>query len=960
METSSSTPLWIKGMAGSGKSTLMKLLVHNAYTKDSDEVIRIAFFFNARGEDSEKTVLGMFKSLLHQLINHKLARELLPEDSSFFINAWNIPSNLTEQYQWSIGELRNLFRATIAALSSVQIHCFIDALDEGIDCTEIKDMVNFMVSIRPANLKLCFASRPYMKLSLPGTKELELDKLAKHNQDISIYIRTALQIDDEKKAQDLQKQILRKASGIFLWARLVVERLNQDYEANPNSDLAETVHSLPRDLGKRFMDGLWRGAPVSKELVLCFQLLLFSCKTLQSEQLYQAITSVIHKETFVKSQQRTKNQIESYLSKLTRGLTEALDNDRVQFIHESVRDYLLRDDGILEFEPRLTHNISGLSHAKLSQVCRDYFIRVDDISQANLKGAHTPMKFAFLDYSLRFALQHSDTAASYGIRQNNFLQAFPFSNWVEQTYNCLYSDPANSSKMWGPFLRKPLDHIGSELHILAALDLSHLLINHLANNPESRLSMIAHGADGKSTTRPSPLTLAFQGESKHAISAFFDFELKQLESSSSSYAKLLKVRDSFCESYLTPVPCQLNTGNFRDWEPKWMKYFSHFDSHGSQGNYKPLALAAVQAHPGLLLFLIQDGLLGHGDLVYQDEASQNLLHAAVLAMGGWTGDQDSMEAFRTFLSEVATARTMDVNAKDRQGSTPLHLAAYLEYSIKPHPVLFCLLDTMACVNVNAQDENGRTALHIAARYGNTNAVEVLLRADRYMNGTCRPDMLQPDLAELSGRTALHFAAGEANDDIVRLFLQDVRVNVNTTDNSGSTALIHAVKAKLGEYRTGKRECTVDVLLKDGRVDVNQQDKQGQTALHHSICFSSLNTIRLLLRHEGLDPNRRNGLGQTPLHLAALNLRSNHRQTVIGQLLEDPRVDVTIKSKDGKTFFDVLSGRDKVKWARKLREKGHKTTILRPMIFLDDAQKHIESSVVWLPRLVRRRSANHQE
>lgn len=65
--------LWIKGKPGSGKSTLMNFIVANAHKMKGDVVI-ISFFFNARGEDLEKSTLGMYRSLLYQLLRCQIFR----------------------------------------------------------------------------------------------------------------------------------------------------------------------------------------------------------------------------------------------------------------------------------------------------------------------------------------------------------------------------------------------------------------------------------------------------------------------------------------------------------------------------------------------------------------------------------------------------------------------------------------------------------------------------------------------------------------------------------------------------------------------------------------------------------------------------------------------------------------------------------------------------------------------
>lgn len=62
--------LWIKGKAGSGKSTLMKCALGHARKTYRDEQV-VSFFFNARSSQRlEKSVEGMYRSLISQIIRH--------------------------------------------------------------------------------------------------------------------------------------------------------------------------------------------------------------------------------------------------------------------------------------------------------------------------------------------------------------------------------------------------------------------------------------------------------------------------------------------------------------------------------------------------------------------------------------------------------------------------------------------------------------------------------------------------------------------------------------------------------------------------------------------------------------------------------------------------------------------------------------------------------------------------
>lgn len=60
---------WIKGKAGAGKSTLVKYTCQKAKKNSKEHGTVVSFFFNARGAPIEKSLEGMFRSLLYQLFD---------------------------------------------------------------------------------------------------------------------------------------------------------------------------------------------------------------------------------------------------------------------------------------------------------------------------------------------------------------------------------------------------------------------------------------------------------------------------------------------------------------------------------------------------------------------------------------------------------------------------------------------------------------------------------------------------------------------------------------------------------------------------------------------------------------------------------------------------------------------------------------------------------------------------
>jgi hypothetical protein len=94
--------LWVKGKPGAGKSILMKFLFSNAKesAKANPNVMVISFFFNARGDHLEKSTIGLYRSLLFQIL--KKAPDLRGVLDGLGHNA----HRLIEDYGWQIETLK--------------------------------------------------------------------------------------------------------------------------------------------------------------------------------------------------------------------------------------------------------------------------------------------------------------------------------------------------------------------------------------------------------------------------------------------------------------------------------------------------------------------------------------------------------------------------------------------------------------------------------------------------------------------------------------------------------------------------------------------------------------------------------------------------------------------------------------------------------------------------------------
>jgi hypothetical protein len=123
------------------------------------------------------------------------------------------------------------------------------------------------------------------------------------------------------------------------------------------------------------------------------------------------------------------------------------------------------------------------------------------------------------------------------------------------------------------------------------------------------------------------------------------------------------------------------------------------------------------------------------------------------------------------------ADPMQINARDRTSSTPLHYAAKQNAKDIAERLIVNGAD------VNARDWYGSTPLHWAARFGHKDVAKLLIARGADLN-------MQ---AKYYGGTPLHFAAHSGSKGVAELLLLG-GADVNAEDSSGRTPLDTALEA----------------------------------------------------------------------------------------------------------------------------------------------------------------------
>ncbi|OJJ46829.1 hypothetical protein ASPZODRAFT_43650, partial [Penicilliopsis zonata CBS 506.65] len=435
--------LWIKGKPGAGKSTIMKYTLENARKamKNKEKVI-ISFFFNARGEYLENSTIGMYRSLLFQLL-------LAVPDLQVTLNSNSIAKG-THGSDWSIEILQNLFLQAIKQLTDQSVMCFIDALDE-CDEDEIRNMVDFLSSFgdmsdhRVSRLYICFSSRHYPHISLETGLEIILDDEDGHSEDLAKYLNSKLSSIKGKKIEEVKAEVLGKSSGIFLWVVLVVPILRKAYDHGRMAALRQKLREIPSGLNDLFKDILTRDRDNLEDLFVCLQWILYSKRPLTPFELFFAIQSRDVRELSSAEPPEDTESVRRFILSSSKGLAELSKSRRpnAQFIHESVRDYLLRDGGMQSLLVDLQVGLAHSSHDLLRHCCDNYMAMVVQSHPAgwpNLPDAKSheaavlrkeiSEKFPLLPYVVEFLIKHADDAEGEGIQQDSWVDGFPLKSWI--------------------------------------------------------------------------------------------------------------------------------------------------------------------------------------------------------------------------------------------------------------------------------------------------------------------------------------------------------------------------------------------------------------------------------------------------------------------------------------------------------------------------------------------------
>ncbi|KAH8594422.1 ankyrin repeat-containing domain protein, partial [Bisporella sp. PMI_857] len=447
--------LGIRGKPGAGKSTLTKRVFNLLSGMGKDQHVVIAFFFHRRGTAIQYSLIGMYRTLLYRLL------EQIPEAGQEF---WELAERKQKLKQrndqskdvvldWNSGELRQaLTKALLRASKLRPIKIVVDALDEAGN-SEAQEIILYLRKINKdllnlgGHVSICFSCRHYPVIASDEGFEIFVEM---HNtEDISkdVSWKLAHLIDCrgplDKKLHVLKKLhpiIMEKASSIFMWVVLVVPLVARWFNDGKSLEkIKANLSRVPEDLNEVYRHIITQVVDQSglQQSLLLMQWIFFAKQPLSLADMRYALASddaAIHigqkscedSEDFIDSDERMHKLITS----LTGGLAEVIrlkGIEKIQFVHQSVNDYLLRDQ-FRSLQGASSENFIGEAHDRLCRSCINYF----RLERANLHNEIIAKNFAnsvpFYGYAVRYWGPHATKAEFNNVAQHGLVEQF---EWPE-------------------------------------------------------------------------------------------------------------------------------------------------------------------------------------------------------------------------------------------------------------------------------------------------------------------------------------------------------------------------------------------------------------------------------------------------------------------------------------------------------------------------------------------------
>ncbi|OQU96310.1 Ankyrin repeat-containing protein isoform 2 [Cladophialophora immunda] len=791
--------LQLEGAPGIGKTVLATFLV-NELTRRAETTpeMTFAYFFCDNKHEARKTATSILRGLIWQLLRRH--EDLFEHILSDFKSQQD---RLFENFEalWRI--LSKMLRDP----KSGDAFLLIDALDE---CEELSregliDSLELLANEACDDCKVLITCRPGYD------KRNKLDEIStcirvdtgKINQDLSYFISS--RVDDISRRKkwhpalqgDVQMALNEKAQGTFLWVSLVVK----DLERTKKHQVRQKLETLPTGLDEiydRILSGI--ESERAQDALLVLQCIIAARRPLTTSELAMAfILGVCESEANELPSEDKLDEFREIHTMCGDIVYVDRDDETVNLIHQSAKDYLLTDKSQAMGTQRQYAVVHYSANCLLFRACWAY-LSMKEFDQGNMIIYRDPGNRLRREYVAEY-LEREHCFLRYASEEwrKHAVAAYPaiVENLVGFDWTVLGNTPnlrdawlITASEKGQNEVVVQLLNKGADLEVKDGIR-NYTPLSLAASNGHQAVVqlLLENGADLEvkdGIRNYTPLSLAAENGHQAVVRLLLE------------KAADLKVNDN--TFYRTPLSLAAKNGH-QAVVRLLLENGADLEVKGGHLGQTPLSQAAANGREVVVKLLLGKG----AELEAKDKSGQTVLLCAV--------ENGHKEVVQLLLEKGA-----ELKARDNNGQTALLLAA--DYGREE--VVRLLLEKGT--ELEAKDDYGQTALLLAARNGYEEVVRLLLEKGAKLESKNN-----------SGRTALWWAARNGHEEVVQLLLEK-GAELEAKDDNGQTALLLAA-----DYG---REGVVRLLLEKG-AELEAKDRWGFTALWWAARNGRWEVVKLL-------------------------------------------------------------------------------------------------------------------
>ncbi|KAL9630089.1 MAG: hypothetical protein Q9204_004903 [Flavoplaca sp. TL-2023a] len=886
--------LWIHGPAGFGKTVLSAWL--NRYIRDTLNLPVACCFSSSHAQRIED-----FDGIVRTWVTH------LAQDSIEVLDQCQAARREHSGRRASRAVIWSLLKRILQQLPSCILA--LDGLDEFPDINETRSrfLDNLKNAVASTKVRILITSRnePDIEAQLRPSAT-KLDKytilectLSKEDvkSDLGLYSQAVVaqkfSRQDETYREDLSAQLAERADGMFLWIKLQQSQLRG---SQSRKTVQRIVEAMPHGLDQTYEQN-WKSIqslaePDRVRAIDILRWLTFGTRPLRVEELIEALVIELdeHHEVFCEDD-LPPDIDDDYINQEIKGLCRSFIDVRdaeedapcgmntVHLAHVSVREYLVTvlPVPLMSGTSPLQDNRVAAHHAMLATYCLEFLNHAGawDIGEEGMYRSFTIYAACSWFTHIRKCLVDDQYYDGVSDLLHNFLSSENpyFKSWHyfgvdldsnEDEGDKQDNDAGNDGQQNNDGVEGAISEVKPSATYYACLFELYPSIDFLLNNKHEDFNTVGGSAGtplqlaclqgiypvferlmrcgADTTVLGGPFRTAMNAAAQAGHYGMVKSLLRREDSTAQSRSRILEAVNTAARyGYLEILELLLDEGPFalssRESDEEKMKCLSDSLYEASYHGY----LLTVKS------LLDRGANIDHRSQFY----ARTPLHGAI----------------RNNQCEVVgelVGRGADVAVRDKEGRSPLHLAAFTGHM----DIAACLLSHGADVDAEVEigPNAGYGALDIALNGCHLGLVNQLLDQNAEVDAMVGP----------MGLRTIHQAALKGFVDIVQRLIRK-GADVNAQSKNKSTPLFYALVS--GYYAAA--EC----LLHHG-ADPNAQNEHGDTPLcavsnsQHGGDDQDRRAVAQLLCDHGAEPNIENDSGETPLQLAI----GNGLEEVIVELL----------------------------------------------------------------------------